>query len=221
MKKFLLIALPLVLIFGVSLSALAEGIKVDGGYLFGTYDVNNGFIKGDARGFLLSGEGAISGPVGLRLDALSLSCSNFKMGGIPVDASIDLTTLNVLGTYALPLKGVGLKLAAGYHTGTVNFTGVGRIALSGFLVGGYGEFSPMDRLTISGSVGLGLGVKGKPEGSPDYDELDVTLLQVSAAYKVAESVSVLGGYLSHTYTEKTSSQPQTMSGLFVGVQGRF
>lgn len=92
--------------------------------------------------------------------------------------------------------------------------------VSGFLVGAAGEFVPLDKLTVRGFVGLGVGMKGEAEG---YTDADYGLLtyRMAASYALADNLAAEAGYAHSTYSNEDSDIEDEYGGFFVGVRASF
>ncbi|MGE5506950.1 MAG: outer membrane beta-barrel protein [Chitinophagales bacterium] len=233
MKKCLLVVFCLGMVVGLSLSALAGGIEVTGGYLLGNYDFS-GLMEAKANGFVVSGEMPITGPIGAKVNFASISGKDFKVGAIQVPDGVfdmEVSRIDLLATYALPLSlpgGASLRALCGYSMTTTNSTQPDEFGdpytieakTNGFLVGAEGKFAVMDKLTVSGEFGMGFGMKMKAAGFADSD-MGLTIWRVSAAYQIMDNISAEVGYLSNKFTEDASNLDQTTSGFYVGARASF
>lgn len=238
--KNLTVLLALALVLCLSGIAAAAGIDISGGYLFGNFEMGDNTLKSDANGFVLSGEMPISGPIGVKANFLSVTGKDFSVGGVSVPAvyadyyDMSATRFDILGTYDLPVslpEGASLKALGGYSMTTADFKALGTDGVSvfpmevkpktnGFLIGAEGKYPVMDKLTVNGMFGLGLGMKTKVDGSPDEDA-GLTVFQVSADYKIQDSISVEAGYASNKFSYDSSAANTTTGGFYLGARASF
>ncbi|HHW14029.1 MAG TPA: outer membrane beta-barrel protein [Firmicutes bacterium] len=253
MKRIVVLGLSLVLLLSVSLATSAQTPKVtvSGGYLFGNYSLEGGGSKLEYKdnGFVVEGNALLLGPVGVQATYMSLEGSDFRSDGTPPPEGTTVkdtsTRLDVLGTVALPVPVEKLRLLAraGYTTTTDKFevsdaTDSMKMTtnIKGYLAGAAAVFTPVEPLTVSASVGYGLGMKwdrktefaGSMTGTYE-EEGDAGLFtyKVAAAYRVLPNVSVEAGYTSSKYTLKPPSgtggedSTATIDGYLVGAKCSF
>lgn len=229
MRKAFLVTLCLGMVLGLSVSALAEGIEIDGGYLLGNFDMA-GIVESKANGFIISGEMPISGSFGAKVNFASVTGDEFKAVGIPVSGEMDATRFEALATYTLPFalpEGSSIKAVGGYSSATTNVSSVDEygdpisadVTVSGFLVGAEGKFALGEKLSANGFFGFAVGMKAKADGYADSD-MSLTTWQISAAYQITDSISAEVGYMSNTYTDEYDMD-LTTDGFFLGARASF
>ncbi|MGE5552983.1 MAG: hypothetical protein ACM3XZ_03545 [Betaproteobacteria bacterium] len=149
--------------------------------------------------------------------------------------SMGLTRYDILGTYALPVAFglcTDLKLALGYTSSKITGERVDEYGdpvsieptVSGLLAGGAGESVPLDKFTVRGFVGFGVGVKGKVEGvRRNRLRLAHLLLtyRVAASYAFADNLAAEAGYAHSTYSNEDTDIKDEYGWFSVGVRAAF
>lgn len=231
MKKVCLFVLCLMLCLPMAASA---EVAIGGGYFFGGYEGSDGLLKADAGGFMLSGEGNLEGSFGFLGHLEMVQGRDFSVLGVEIPddlLSMNLTRYDILGTYALPVAfgpGSGLKVALGYTSSKITGEAVDEYGdpvsteatVSGLLAGGAGEFAPVDKLTVRGFVGFGVGVKGKVKGYADAD-YGLLTYRLAASYAIADNLAAEAGYAHTTYSDQDTGVGDEYGGFFVGVRAAF
>lgn len=230
MKKRLAITLSLVALLCLSSVSMAAGIKIDGGYLLGSFEES--VLEAKANGLVLNAEMDVAEPFGITGHMEMLSGDDFEVGGMAVQGlDMKSTRFDILGTYKLPFESGGgntLKAVGGYTTNKVEMDSVDEwgdpisvdITISGFLLGASGEFAVMDKLTVNGFFGFGLGMKAEADGYADTD-YGLTTYRFGASYQVTDNIAVQGGYMSSTYSPDGPGFDDIYKGFFFGAQAAF
>lgn len=196
MKK-MFVLMMLILMFSVTAMAQSLPIAVQGGYFLGdasTEVMGVTMAKEDANGFWGTVEAAISESFGAVGNFYSVDGNTF-----------DGSRFDILGSFAIPgAEDYNLKALAGYSITSLEYIGVTAKA-KGLFVGAQGETSPMDKVTIAGFLGFGLGMKfdaNSIEYGKFTGDCGLVSMNFSGSYELSDTMSLIAGYRSEKYSPK-------------------